>query len=265
MKLRKRLAWVGIVLCFALLCFSGYKVYQILSVYRAGDEINQMVQQYVELEVPQESISQTPATEPEEEAQTPESETDPVQYPQVDFQSLLQINEDVVGWIYMEDTAINYPIVKGEDNREYVSTSVDGQNHQYGSIFMDYRNTSDFTDRHTVIYGHYMKNGSMFHDIRKYDDPQFYEEHPTGMIMTPDGNFQFEVIGGYVASTADASWQISFAADQDFDAWLQDSMARSTIGGTIVPTAEDRIITLSTCSYEFSDARFVLLCRIIGE
>ena len=267
MKRRNGMFAVGIIICVALMCFSGYRIYQTLAAYRAGDAVNKEVQQYVQLE-PETQQENTNPSEPQngELTQTePLPDADPVIYPEVDFDSLLAINEDVVGWIYIEDTAINYPIVQGEDNREYVSTSVDGKYNQYGSIFMDYRNTSDFSDRHTVIYGHYMKNGAMFRDIRKYDDPQFYEAHPTGMIMTPEENFQFEVIGGYVASTADASWQLSFAGEEDFGAWLQDSMDRSTIGGTVVPSVNDRILTLSTCSYEFSNARFVLVCRIIDN
>ena len=259
---------IAIALSILLLTISAWKVIATLSAYRAGDAVNQDLQQYVQIET--QATGETQAwTENENRKETePTALTEPektISYPSVDFDSLMRINEDVVGWICIEDTQINYPIVRGEDNREYVSTAVDGTANQYGSIFMDYRNASDFSDRHTVLYGHYMRNGSMFHDIRMYDKPQFYESHPTGMIMTPEGNFQFEVIGGYVASLADASWQLEFANDADYEAWLQDSMERSTIGGAVIPTAEDRLLTLSTCSYEFSNARFVLLCRIIEE
>ena len=142
MKLPKWLVLFGIVLCLAVMCFSGYQVFNILADYRAGDAINEMVQQYADLEPPQKS--EFPIPEATVEAGTPiaESEVDPVVYPQVDFDSLLQINSDVVGWIYIEDTAINYPIVLGEDNEKYVRTSVDGKYSYYGSIFMDYRKGS---------------------------------------------------------------------------------------------------------------------------
>lgn len=276
---KKKLLFILLILLFAeIAAVSGYKVFTIVSEYRMEEKASEQLQQYIDLEP-----TQAPPTEPEtladteaagalEETETvPESVAepvtepvaDPVQYPAVNFEALLELNEDVIGWIYIEGTQINYPIVQGADNRHYVSTMVDGRNNAAGSIFMDYRNAPDFSDRHTVIYGHNMRNGSMFADTVKYKSPAFLEAHPTGMIMTPDGNFQFEVIAGYVANLEDSSWQLDFAGDEDFGNWLNQTMEMSTIGGTVIPETDDRIITLSTCSYEFSDARYVLVCRVI--
>ena len=267
---KKLLITLSLLLFLEAAALAGYKIVTKLSDYKQEESASQSLRQYIDLNAtaPAPTISETEApedlestpSEPEEDSTAPTEE--PVAYPYVDFDSLRSINEDVVAWIYIEGTNINYPVVQGEDNREYVSMMADGQLNPAGSIFMDYRNPSDFSDRHTVIYGHHMRNGSMFADILDYSDPEFYAAHSTGMIMTPEGNFQFEVIAGYVASLADPSWQLEFVTDDDFSAWLQDTMDRSTIGDTIVPSSEDRIITLSTCSYEFSDARFVLVCRV---
>ena len=138
----------------------------------------------------------------------------------------------------------------------------DGQPNSCGSIFMDYRNQQDFSDRHTVIYGHNMRNGSMFADIVKYKKPEYLAAHPTGKIMTPNGNFEFQVIGGYVAHLSDAAWQLEFANDKDFGAWLEASLEKSTVDAAVIPESGAKIITLSTCSYEFSNARFVLICIV---
>lgn len=274
---KKRLIFILAFLLFAeIAAVSGYKVFEIIAEYRTEEKASKELRQYINFDASPAAKTEeqtAAASEPaHEDAAGPEAtETElpteppaePVQYPAVDFKSLLAINEDVVGWIYIADTQINYPIVQGDDNRHYVSTMVDGQDNAAGSIFMDYRNTPDFSDRHTVIYGHNMRNGSMFADILDYKDPEFFAEHSTGMIMTPTGNFQFEVIAGYVAHLSDASWQLEFVAEDDFENWLAETMEKSTIGGSGTVDADDRIITLSTCSYEFSDARFVLVCRII--
>lgn len=270
---RKLIIVLVLLVCIAGAAFAGYKAYNKITEYKAGEEVSKELQQYIDLTAT-EPPHATAATQPPEETSPteqsaqetlpPEPTETPVTYPAVDFASLLAINEDVVGWIYIEDTNINYPMVQGEDNRHYVSTMADGQVNSCGSIFLDYRNQADFSDKHTVIYGHNMRNGTMFADILKYKDPEFLAAHPTGKIMTPNGNFEFEVVAGYVAELSDPAWQLEFVSGDDFGTWLEDTMARSIIESTYIPDSNDRIITLSTCSYEFSDARFVLVCIVKG-
>ena len=275
MKKKKKVLFALLLLLFLeIAAVSGYEIYSILSEYRAEEQASVQLRQYIDLSG-EATFATEPATEaatqaaqaPEETTAVPESTeeapTEPVQYPAVDFVSLKQINGDVVGWIYIEGTEINYPIVQGEDNRHYVSTMADGRDNAAGSIFMDYRNTADFSDRHTVIYGHNMRNGSMFADVLQYKKQDFLETHPIGMVMTPGGNFRFEVIAGYVANVSDNAWQLDFGAEEEFYNWLCEAMAKSEIGTEAAVAPEDRILTLSTCSYEFSDARYVLVCRII--
>lgn len=262
----------AILLFAALALLAGSKIWSIAAQYRAAEESSDELQQYIAAPtrpaaLPVEISPDPEPTSPGETAPETEPATEPtapaVEYPSVDFEGLLQVNEDVVGWICIEDTKINYPIVQGDDNQYYVSHMADGRANAAGSIFMDCRNAPDFSDRHSVIYGHNMRNGSMFAQISYYKNPEFLAGHPTGMIMTPEGNFQFEIIAGYVASVDDPAWQVRFDTDEDFLLWLQETMARSIFSSEAVPTAEDRILTLSTCSYEFRNARFVLVCRIL--
>ena len=272
---RNKLLYVLALLFFAgMAVFSGYRVYTILTEYRVGEESAQALQQYVTLqpEAPQTvtDIQKVPATSGESAAAPlPEESPEPTEpaepdpnYPLVDFAALKEINPDVLGWIYIEGTTINYPIVQGADNDYYLSRLVDGTSNKAGSIFLDYRNTPDFSDYHTVIYGHNMKNGTMFADITEYKKEAFLEAHPVGKIMTPRGNFQIEIIGGYVADLRDPAWELHFETDEDRLEWLRDAMKRSTVGGDYVPVGGEQIITLSTCSYEFDDARFVVICRV---
>lgn len=255
--------------------FSGYKMYTILAEYRVGEESAQSLQQFVTMQpetsetasvmtdtsAPQEQNPDTVTSTEGAEATAPAAPSE--QYPVVDFEALYQINSDVRGWILLEGTNINYPIVQGEDNNYYINHLVDGTVNGAGSIFMDCRNASDFSDYHTVLYGHNMKNGTMFADIIDYKKADFYEAHPTGMVMTPQESFRIEVIGGYVADLEDPAWDLYFETEEDCLAWLRDAMARSSVGGDYVPVGGERIITLSTCTYEFDDARFVLICRVL--
>lgn len=246
-----------------LATFSGQKVYVIMEEYRVGEASAQHLQQYITLQPEGSETKPSAITDAASDEQPQDALQEPsVQYPTVDFDALQKMNPDVLGWIYIEGTNINYPIVQSTDNDYYLNRLVDGTYNGAGSIFMDYRNAPDFSDSHTVIYGHNMKNKTMFAHITEYKKAEFYEEHPVGKIMTPWGNFEFQIVGGYVADPADPAWELYFESEEEFQDWLRDTMKRSDVGGEYVPVGGERIITLSTCSYEFDNARFVLICRI---
>lgn len=264
--MKRKIFRIPILLAFLIgIAFTGYKVYSIASEYYLGEKLYSDVQRYAVL--PTQSASSDPemtganadATSPTEQSDVTAPTEDTTVYPEVDFAALQQINGDVVAWIYIEGTDINYPVVQGEDNRYYVSTLLDGTYNGAGSIFLDYHNAPDFSDIHSVLYGHNMNNGTMFHDICSYQTQEFYEEHPTGLLVTPEKNFRFEIVSAYVSSLADPSWQLEFVDDDDAFQWLTDSMDRSLFTSHTQPQPGDQMITLSTCSYEFNDARFVLV------
>ena len=189
--------------------YSGYRVYDILREYRAGEDLYSGAQQHI-LFPAAESIL-TVGKEAVPENIPPEAAKPKLLFPEVDFAGLLQVSEDVVGWVYIDGTNINYPIVQGEDNRYYVSALMDGTENKAGSIFMDYMNNADFSDMHTILYGHNMKNGTMFHDIVYYQEQEFFEQHPVGLIMTPEKNYYFDVVSAYVASLADPAIDSCYA------------------------------------------------------
>ena len=99
----------------------------------------------------------------------------------------------------------------------------------------------------------------MFAGLSKYKSQEFYEGHPEMLLLTPEGDYVVEIFAGYVADVDGEAWDMGFGSDEDYEAWLARSIDRSGISTGIVPEASDRILTLSTCSYEFDDARFVLL------
>lgn len=185
--------------------------------------------------------------------------------PQVDFESLRAVNPEAVAWLTINGTNINYPVTQHSDNDYYLHHLFNGEYNSSGCLFMDYRNPADFSGRHTIIYGHHMDNGTMFQNLMYYKDQSFYNEHPTARLITPNSSFTIEFFAGYVANVGSGAWKLDFTSNEDFEDWLAAVMEQSAFESTAIPTAVDNIVTLSTCSYEFYNARFVVHGRIISE
>lgn len=241
-----------ILLCVVFLGIAGYFGFHFFSQlqhYQEGEESYDALTQHIHIE-------ETTATAEE----TTASEEEPVvNWPTVDFESLKAINPDIVAWIYIEGTNINYPVVQGTDNSQYLNRLFDGTVNSAGSIFMDYRNENDFSDRNTVFYGHHMSNGTMFDQVAEYKDQAFYDSHPTCLILTPEKNYRVEFFAGYVTDMNSQAWKLKFGSDEEFSQWLEAALSQSTFSCNLTPTAQDRVVTLSTCTYEYNDARYVLL------
>lgn len=258
-----------IVLC---ILFAGMAVYYGLGSYRqwreyrAGEQAYEALTQYIHPQTPPapKPQAQEHATLPLPEETLPQEpipteEADDTLWPQVDFEALLDINPDVVAWIYLEDTKINYPVVQGADNSYYLYRLFDGSSNGAGSIFMDFRSQRDLSGRNTILYGHHMKNGTMFNQITKYKEQAFYDQHPVALLMTPEGNYKIEFVAGYVTNMNSDAWKMEFASDEEFSLWLENAIAQSTFTSTVKPGPQDRVVTLSTCTYEYNDARYVLV------
>jgi sortase B len=255
--MKKVIVGILVVILLGVAAVSGYQIYTILSAYHQGESSYEALEDFIVLP---EEITTTPSqTEEEKTPEESEAAQDSIQWPQVDFASLAEINSQVVGWIYIPDTQINYPVALGEDNEYYLTHLFAGGTNSSGAIFMDCRNTEAFSDSNNILYGHHMKNGSMFAGLVKYKTQDYYDEHPVAYLMTPNGNYVVELFSGYVASEDMDAWQVYFDTDEEFSAWLEESKGRSAFQSDVTPEVGDRILTLSTCSYEFENARFVVV------
>ena len=123
---------------------------------------------------------------------------------------------------------------------------------------MDARNDSDMQQRHSILYGHHMKNGTMFADAENYEDQLYADDHPVGYYITPEKSYEITFFAGYLTDAYNDSWDLDFT-DSEFADWISRAKQRSHFYTDITPGNEDRIITLSTCSYDIADGRFVLL------
>ena len=181
----------------------------------------------------------------------------------VDFDKLQQMNVNVVGWLYCEGTPINYPVVQSADNSYYLNHLYDDQTNSSGAIFMDALNSPELTDANTVIYGHNMKNGSMFASLQNYDMQSYYEEHPVMYYMTREHDYRIDVFASYETSGDSEAFTMFFDSPETYLNYLKGTWEKSMIDTSWLPmTVDDNIVTFSTCSYSFNDARYVVQGKV---
>ena len=182
----------------------------------------------------------------------------------VDFESLQAINKDVVGWIFIEDTVINYPVLHSKKNNdEYLYTTYDGKQNNSGSIFADYRNKADFTDDNTVLYGHNMKNGAMFACLLKMRGQEYYDSHREFYVLTPEGTRRYEIISVFQVDALSDVYERAFATKEEKQQWLDFVIKKSAVLAPFSANVEDTFVLLSTClSGDDARARIVAVGRL---
>lgn len=175
---------------------------------------------------------------------------------EINFQELININSDFVGWIKIEDTNINYPIVQGTNNTYYLKHSFYKEYSNAGSIYMDATANSNFSSKNTFIYGHYTSDGSMFGQIGKYMKQDFYDKHKEIYIYTSEQNYKLEVFSVHVDKASSKSYQMNFTTDESYKDYIDLMKSYSVIKSDIeIDYTEDRIVTLYSCSHERGHAK----------
>lgn len=180
---------------------------------------------------------------------------------QVDFDALLKENSDTVAWIRFDEPAvISYPVVKSSDNTEYLTKTFTANDNKLGAIFVDMRNSSDFSDRNTFIYGHHLNvGGEMFSQLLEYESESFCKEHPNFYIYTPDGKVRTYTVfsAGVVKDTAD-NYKIDYASDAEYEEYLKLCQDSSNYTVDVELNAQSQIVSLSTCTNVRDDERFLV-------
>lgn len=244
---RKNVITIVNIILVAVFLFSAFNVVKInLDYNKANNIYGKMQDTYVAFN---------------KKVPTPEQTKEPELPITVDFDSLLNRNNDVVGWLYCPDTVVNYPVVKGENNDQYLRRDIDGKYLISGTLFADYRNDSLNQSANYIIYGHNMKNGTMFSMITKYKQQAHYDQYPTMYYLTPDANYKLELFAGLVVKRDDKV----YFPNQSKDAFFQlanEYRTKSTFKSDVELNYNDTIITLSTCSYEFDNARYIVFAKL---
>ncbi len=164
----------------------------------------------------------------------------------IDFEKLKQINEDIVGWIRIQNTDIDYPIVQSKDNDFYLHKDINKKYSTCGWIFMDYKNTNTFIDKNTVLYGHNIKSGIMFYDLQKILDNKL-GNNISIEIFTPSEKLEYRVYSCYMEPPEDYATKSNLVEESDLQEYINEMLKRTQISYNIVPDKTDKLITLSTC------------------
>lgn len=167
----------------------------------------------------------------------------------INFEELLSINPNIVGWIQVEGTNINYPIVQGKDNTYYLKHNYYNKYSSVGAIYMDATANSDFSSLNTFIYGHYTQQGIMFGQLGQFMNQSFYESHKNIYIYTPEQNYVVEVFSVHVDDASSPSYQMNFTTTEAYKKYLDLMIEKSQIKSNIeVDSTTDKIVTLYSCS-----------------
>lgn len=186
----------------------------------------------------------------------------PTEKEQFSLDSLKDINEDICGWIRIDGTNIDYAIVQGKDNSEYLNTNYNKEYSVSGSIFLDYRNDNDFKDDYSVIYGHNMKSNQMFADIKKFIDKDYFDNHSTGKLYTSDGVYELNVFCyAKISAFSNVAYNLNIYNNNRNSDIIKFYNEKSTIKGNI-EVKEKPIIMLSTCDVADVNARNVLVATL---
>lgn len=180
------------------------------------------------------------------------------------FVDLLEINPDTVGWIRIPETVIDYPVVQYEDNAYYLERDFNQNYAKAGTLFMDFRMKLDETDRHEIIYGHHMRDGSMFTGLIKYKSQDFFDAHRFVYLDKLYHQETWEIFSAYVTDVEFYFIETNFADDQAWLDFIRLLQEKSTFQTDVALTAQDRVLTLVTCTYEFDNARYVVHARRIA-
>ena len=236
------------IVAIAVFCYAAFNLYHIYTDYKKGtDEYNQI-----------EEMAVTERDADSAEVAGPNAQLKPPI--EVDFDKLKSVNEDVVGWIYVDALPdISYPIVKGKDNQTYLHQTYEKNYNFAGTIFVDYENSGDFSDCNTLVYGHNMKNGSMFGHLKKFrEDDKLYKQDKYFWILTPERNYRYEIITAYTTGVNSDTYTLFKGPGEEFEKYLETIKGYSEIQTDDTDlTIKDRIVTLSTCTGNES-TRFVV-------
>lgn len=220
------------IILISILIFSGYKIYTKLAEYKKADTVYSDIR---------------------------EKSKDKDKY-----SDLTKINPDYRFWIKVNNTNIDYPVVQTSDNEYYLTHDFNKEYLASGSIFMDYRNNFE-EDKSNIIYGHYMRNKTMFGELVNYKDENFFNENNLINIEYKGKTYTYQVFSVYVADLTKDYLKVDFENDKEYQNYINYITNRSMYKSNLQISKEDKIITLYTCSYEFKDARTIVHAKLISE
>lgn len=241
-----------LVVALAVIAYSGYQLFMIFKGYHDGRSEYEKIRDI--------ATEEDDGEDTKDAADSGDENSDDGF--SVDFNALKAINSDVIGWIRFapQPETINYPIVKGTDNSEYLHRTFSANENTLGAIFLNYENASDFTDRNSIIYGHRMNDGSMFAHLQDYDTKSFWESNPYFYIYTVDGRkLTYHVVMAGEVSDESSMYQFQFPDDAAYLNFLNAAKSMAFYDTGIQVTTQQKVVTLSTCTRAGDSNRIVVM------
>ncbi len=181
----------------------------------------------------------------------------------IDFNALRKVNSDIVAWIYYEGTDIDYPVVQGKDNDYYLHIAFDDTWALAGTLFVDAITEAPFKQFNTIIYGHHMRDGSMFGDLQKLKDKEYCDKHPQLELITPDGKYHL-MIWAFLNQPSDSQvYLTNFHDKDDIRDYIDYVKSAADYVTDVKVTPEDKLVLLSTCAYEYQNARYMVIGKMV--
>ncbi len=252
---------VSTVLMIAAFCVFVFAAYMLYGFYQDYKKVDETYENIADIADNGKDPQEVDGQEVKDVVWNGETLTLPVMENPIDFASLLAINSDLVGWLKIPALDLSYPVVQGEDNDYYLHNSFEKEYLFAGCLFVNYENAPDFSDKNTIIYGHNMRNGSMFGQLKNFRDESVYNSDRHFWIYTEDIIFNYEIISARVVGSVGAAYQIKFKK-KEFQEFLDTAIENSEVDNSMVTVStDDYIVTLSTCTGDTS-TRFVVQGKI---
>lgn len=255
-----------ILICIGIAVYAAYNIISIYMTYKEADEEYETLREYTTTDSVTQSVSQAiteivsgSEADSEEQADTGTGSLS------VNFDELLAINPDIVGWLYIPAENISYPVVQGENNDEYLHTTVYGTYNFAGSIFMESDNSGDFTDPNTIIYGHNMKNQSMFGALDNLYARGTYADNEYFYIYTPSETYTYKMFNIGYTVTGSSVYTLFSGPSEEVTQYITEMSSLSSVSLYIPDYDENsRVVTLSTCASASGSERFVVQGLLVG-
>ena len=243
-KKRSMLPILFILPVLAVFIFSLVKIAGPLLEYRQGEKVYESLEEYV-------SIGEDGSYR---EGEMP-----------VDFEALRKVNPDIIGWIVIPGMEISYPIVQGEDNDYYLKHTFDKAENASGCIFVEVENSPDFSDNNTFVYGHNMKNKSMFAKLNRYQEEDTFRKNPEFVIYTPEGMLRYQIYSCHVARLGTESFSYRIEGEEEFSKWLETVKSKSYYDTGVTPDISQKSVTLMTCTPAGHDYRCLVHAVLVED
>jgi len=250
----------------AIIAYSGYRLWDISRNYSAEAAFHSQLLLYKPV-IQALTEPETRTVKPDEPAYAPATDNS-APAPRINrtIADLQAKYAGAVGWLTVPGTGIDYPFAQSADNDYYLHRDLDGNYLAAGTLFMDYRCAKDFSGFNTIIFGHHMKNGSMFGALQNFNDQAFFDANKTGVIFLADKTYEIDFMAFAVVKPDDAViYDTAVTTGEDKTAFLDYVKSAARYYRDVGISADDKIVTLSTCNYEFQNARMVLIGKLVGR